>query len=148
MDSNKTPQPPFPATPLFSRHHFLCLLDTGSFCKGYYSRISSCKTYHLTFFFSWFHTQHNFVLLPEREERKTHLANRSASRIPIILTASKPALVALIIATVATGTPLGICIIIKIRTLWWSNFPCTLSVYQGSCFLCCISYFSFFNKPS
>ena len=40
-----------------------------------------------------------------------NLDTRSASQTPNILTASKPALVALFTATVATGTPLGICII-------------------------------------
>ena len=99
---------PFPASLLFSRHHFLCLLDTGSFCKEYYSRISSCKTYHLTFFFFLGFIPNTILYYFQRGKReKTHLANRSASRIPIILTASKPALVALFIATVATGTPLG-----------------------------------------
>ena len=39
----------------------------------------------------------------------SNLATRSASPTPNILTASKPAFVALFTATVATGTPLGIC---------------------------------------
>ena len=109
----RLPNHPFPATLLFSRHHFLCLLDTGSFCKGYYSRISSCKTCELKFFFLGFIPNTILYYFQRGKREKTHLANRSASRIPIILTASKPALVALFIATVATGTPLGICIIIK-----------------------------------
>ena len=86
MDSNKTPN-----------HHSLCLLDSGSFCKGYYSRISSCKTYGLEFFFSWFHTQHKVLRYFQRGKRGNLYWY----------------LVALFIATVAAGTPLGICLIIK-----------------------------------
>lgn len=41
--------------------------------------------------------------------KRENLAWRAVSATPNILTANKPALVALFIATVATGTPLGIC---------------------------------------
>ena len=42
-------------------------------------------------------------------DRASNLATRLALPTPNILTASKPAFVALFTATVATGTPLGIC---------------------------------------
>lgn len=45
----------------------------------------------------------------ERKRGKGNLDRRLSLATPNILTASNPALVALLTATVATGTPLGIC---------------------------------------
>ena len=55
------------------------------------------RLYDLRFFFSWFHTQHKVLRYFQRGKRGNPYWY----------------LVALFIATVAAGTPLGICIIIK-----------------------------------